>query len=186
MVAGWLEAWQMTNSNSPPRNSLRREATGLAPIAAFLCAILVWSDVALAQSTAPFAKFIGGWAGTGQVTSSKGTVEKIRCRANYSIGANEQSVTQSLVCASDSYRIQIHTFVVADAQNVRGHWEEATRQATGQLTGTIADGRFEGTISAPAFTAEMSLAAVGRSQTIVIAPRGGDISRVSIVLSREM
>jgi hypothetical protein len=42
------------------------------------------------------------------------------------------------------------------------------------------------TISAAAFTAEISLAATDRIQTILITAQGGDIPRVSIVLSSAM
>ena len=139
---------------------------------------------AFASSAGPFAKFVGSWDGAGQVAGANGGVEKIRCRAVYSTPAEAQ-LTQSLVCASDSYRIQIHSFVVADGQAVEGHWEEATRQVTGHLAGTIADGRFEGAVSGAAFTANLSLNTAGRKQTVVITPNAGDISRVSIVLSRD-
>ncbi len=145
----------------------------------------LWSGGALASSAAgPFEKFVGSWGGAGQVAGVDGSVEKIRCHATYSTPANEQ-LSQSLVCASDSYRIQIHSFVVADGQSVEGHWDEATRQVTGHLAGTIADGHFEGALSGAAFTAGLSLNTAGGKQTVVITPHGGDISRVSIVLSRD-
>jgi hypothetical protein len=170
-------------SNRLQFKSRARKSKRVLP--AVLVGFALWSSSAVAASPGPFAKFIGSWDGAGQVAGVNGAIEKIRCRASYSSPSDEHSLSQTLVCASDSYRIQIHSFVVADAQNVQGHWEEATRQATGHLTGTIADGRFEGSVTGAAFTANLSLDTTGRKQTVVITPQGGDISRVSILLSRE-
>jgi hypothetical protein len=160
-----------------------RRIAGAASVSLLACFALAQGD-AFASPASPFAKFVGSWGGAGQVAGANGSVEKIRCRATYSTPADEQ-LSQSLVCASDSYRIQIHSFVVADGQAVEGHWDETTRQVTGHLAGTIADGRFEGSVSGAAFTAGLSLVTAGRKQTVVITPNAGDISRVSIVLSRE-
>jgi hypothetical protein len=49
---------------------------------------------------------------------------------------------------------------------------------------SIAEGRFEGEISAPAFTAEISLTSNGHSQAVSIKPSGGDVSDVGIELKR--
>jgi hypothetical protein len=160
-----------------------RTIAGVASIS-LLVGVALAPRSAFASSAGPFANFVGSWGGAGQVAGVNGGVEKIHCRATYSTPADEQ-LSQSLVCASDSYRIQIHSFVVADGRVVEGHWEEATRQVTGHLAGTIADGRFEGAVSGAAFTANLSLNTAGRKQTVVITPNAGDISRVSIVLSRE-
>lgn len=160
-----------------------RAIVGVASIS-LIAGFAAAPSIAIASSAGPFANFVGSWGGAGQVAGANGSVEKIRCRATYSTPADEQ-LSQSLVCASDSYRIQIHSFVVADGRAVEGHWEEATRQVTGHLAGTIADGRFEGAVSGAAFTANLSLNTAGRKQTVVITPNAGDISRVSIILSRD-
>ena len=52
------------------------------------------------------------------------------------------------------------------------------------MTGRISEGRFEGEIVAPAFTAVISLISNGRTQTVSIQPRGGDVSDVRIELKR--
>jgi hypothetical protein len=99
--------------------------------------------------------------------------------------SREVGLSQALVCASDSYRVDIRSFIVADGQAVQGHWEESVRQAAGQLEGRIVGGQLEGRISGPGFEARMSLATSGVRQTIVITPAGGSVSRVEIALSRE-
>jgi hypothetical protein len=172
----------MLRSHAPKSRSL---AVRFAPVFAALGGLMLISTNASADAAGPFAKFLGVWGGAGQITGVNGTAEKIRCHASYATPSDQRSLSQSLTCASDSYRIEIRSFVVAEAQNVQGHWEETTRQVTGHLTGKIADGRFEGSVSGAAFTANLSLSATDRKQTLVITPQGGDISRVSIVLSRE-
>jgi hypothetical protein len=174
----------MFASNTLQRSSASRTIARLAPVVALLGGLALWSDGAFASPAGPFSKFVGSWDGAGQVSGVNGSVERIRCRATYATPADAQ-LSQTLTCASDSYRIQIRSFVVAEGQNVEGHWDEVTRQVTGHLAGTIADGRFEGSVSGAAFTAGLSLNTAGRKQTVVITPQGGDIARVNIVLSRD-
>ena len=152
----------------------------------FCCAQLMLLTVAAnAQSVGPFARFSGTWRGVGTVLSADGNGEKIRCSATYSPEQEGKSVSQALVCASDSYRVDIHSFIVADGQSVQGHWEESVRQANGQLDGQIVGDQLQGRISGPGFEARLSLVTSGARQTILITPSGGSISRVQIALSRK-
>jgi hypothetical protein len=105
-------------------------------------AMLLWPQAGMAQLDGPFAKFSGSWRGSGQVIGTDGNSEKIRCRANYSASARGEALSQSLVCASDSYRVDIHSYVVADGHSVQGYWQETTRNVSGHLTGQVGDGQF--------------------------------------------
>jgi hypothetical protein len=145
----------------------------------------LWAQAGMARTSNPFAAFFGSWRGSGHVVGSDGHSERISCRATYSESNDGQALSQSLVCASDSYRFDVHSYVVADGRDVQGHWEEATRNVTGQLSGRVEDGRFDGSIVGPAFTAQMSLKTTGRRQAVSITPQGGDIAKVDIMLSRE-
>ena len=147
-------------------------------------AMVVWSQIGLAESDGPFAGFSGEWRGSGHVVAADGHREQIRCRGGYSLAEHGEAVSQTLVCASDSYRFDISSYVVAEGRNVRGHWQETTRQVEGNLTGSIADGRFEGNVIGPSFTAAISLRSTGRRQTVSIRPKGGDIASVDVVLAR--
>ena len=119
------------------------------------------------------------------MVGTDGNQERITCRARYTVEQNGAALSQSLVCASASYRVDINSFIVADGRSVQGHWQETTRQAQGELTGQVSDGDFEGGVAGPGFTAQISLKAMGRKQAISIKPQGGDVSDVNIVLSRE-
>lgn len=150
------------------------------------CALLLGVSLASGPAIAasPFAGFIGDWHGSGHVTSTNGGGERITCRAGYSSSSGGEALSQTLVCASDSYRFDIRSFVVNDSQGVQGHWEESTRRVTGNLVGRIANGQFDGTIVGTGFTAAIALRVSGRRQTVTILPQGGDIAKVDIVLSR--
>ena len=162
----------------------RRQRTRVLPIL-LCCAQMMLSSVATnAQSASPFTKFFGAWRGSGKVLTTDGNSERIRCTATYAAESGGQSLSQELICASDSYRVDVRSFIVADGQSVQGHWEESVRQASGHLDGQIVEGRFEGKISGPGFEAGMSLVSTGSRQTILITPVGVSISRIEVALSR--
>jgi hypothetical protein len=167
-------------------NSTRRKWKRVLPTLLCCAQVVLLSVASNAQSTSPFAKLSGTWRGGGKVMMADGTGEKIRCSATYSPESGGRSVSQALVCASDSYKVDIRSFIVADGQSVQGHWEETVRQAQGQLSGQIAGDQLEGTISGPGFQAQLSLVTTGGRQTILITPAaGGSIARVQIALSRK-
>lgn len=162
-----------------------------SPVAARFCAaalgaaLLLGPQAGMAQSIGPFAKFDGSWRGSGFVVGTNGARERITCRASYSIPPSGAAVSQSLVCASDSYRFEVQTdAVVADGHSVQGSWQEMTRHATGDLVGQVSDGQFEGEVAGTGFTAKISIRMAGAKQAVTITPHGGDVGKVDIVLSR--
>ena len=155
-------------------------------LSVLLCLVqaTIFPFAASAQSDGPFYRFPGTWRGSGKVIMADGKSERIRCTATYSVVSNGQSLSQSLICASDSYRVDVRSFIVSDGQRVQGHWEESTRQAKGHLDGQIVEGQFDGKLSGPGFDAALSLLTTSMRQTILITPSGGSVSRVQIALSR--
>ena len=137
-----------------------------------------------ALAASPFQKFIGVWSGGGQIVESNGHRESIRCRAEYVDSKDGSALNQAIVCASESFKLDIKTYVEASGDSIQGYWSETARDLNGHLTGRIAEGRFEGEISAPAFTAAISLTSNGHSQAVSIKPRSGDVADVRIELKR--
>jgi hypothetical protein len=184
-------------SGDPQRKRLGRTKIGVSSLSsaprrvmgilalAVVALMLTPPQAGMADPGYPFAKLLGSWRGAGQVVGANGGSERISCRASYLASHNGDGLSQTLLCASDSYRIDVRSYVVAVGQQVQGHWQEITRQATGNLVGRIANGAFEGSIAGPGFAAAMSLRAVGRRQFVSIRPQGGDIANVEINLSRE-
>jgi hypothetical protein len=137
-----------------------------------------------AQAASPFEKFVGVWSGAGQIVGTNGHRESIRCRAQYAEAKEGSALNQSIVCASESYKLNITSYVEASGESVQGYWKEASRDVSGHVTGRISGGRFEGEFSATTFTAAISLTSSGRTQAVSIQPRGGDVSDVNIELKR--
>jgi hypothetical protein len=147
----------------------------LAAVAFFV----VSSSSSYAQS-GPFAGMAGSWSGGGTVTLDDGSTERIRCRATYAVGAGGNGLNQSLTCASDSYRFNLSSNVVAEGGSLSGTWSESSRGVNGNLEGRVSGGNFQIVASAPGFTANLSLTTRGNKQSVVIksdsAFRGASIS----------
>ncbi len=163
-----------------PFSSLsRRQAFGAA------CAgltMLVAASAAQAQS-APFAGLNGNWSGTGTVTLSDGTNERIRCRAHYVVDSSGLQLKQSLRCASDSYKFELSSNVVSQGGRVTGSWSEASRNINGDLQGTASGGDIEVFVQANGFAAQLYLNTKGNRQNVSISSKG-EIRGVSITLAR--
>jgi hypothetical protein len=158
-----------------PPGTLQR----LIVAAATLVAALAFTSVSYAQS-GPFTGLAGVWSGGGTLTLDDGSTERIRCRATYAVGNGGNGLNQSLTCASDSYRFNLSSNVVASGGSLSGTWSESSRGVSGSLEGRGANGNFQVVASAPGFTANISLRTTGNRQSVVIRAesqfRGASIS----------
>ncbi len=143
---------------------------------------MLWSHAATAAG--PFEPFAGASRGRGEVISRDGGRERISCRVNSTVSRGGESLTQSMVCASDNYRFDIRANVVAEGDRVRGQWQETTRGMQGALVGRVDGGRFSGSVSGGGFSAAFSLRSEGRREIYTLRPNSGDIANVSVVLTR--
>jgi hypothetical protein len=110
----------------------------------------------------------GNWSGGGTVTLDDGSTERIRCRASYAVGANGSGLNQTLVCASDSYKFDLRSNVIAERGLLSGTWSESSRGVNGNLEGRGSNGNFQVVASAPGFTASISLTTRGNRQSVMI------------------
>jgi hypothetical protein len=144
-----------------------------------LLAASVSGTASYAQS-GPFAGMAGSWSGGGTVTLDDGSTERIRCRANYSVGAGGNGLNQNLLCASDSYKFDLRSNVMAEGGSLSGTWSEASRGVNGTLEGRGGNGNFQVLASAAGFNANISLSTRGNRQSVVIRSesqfRGASIS----------
>jgi hypothetical protein len=132
-----------------------------------LLAASVSSSASYAQS-GPFAGMAGNWSGSGTVTLDDGSAERLRCRATYAVGAGGNGLNQSLTCASDSYKFNLASNVIAQGGVLSGTWSESSRGINGNLEGRASGGSFQVVASAPGFTANLSLTTRGNKQSVVI------------------
>ena len=168
-------------SSQPRRGSRARSLMALG----IASAIMLWPGIGMSETGGPFAPFIGSWRGSGQATIKDGHHERISCRATYSASDSGQSLTISLVCASDSYRFNVESYVEAQGQSIHGHWEETTRKVQGDLTGRVDGGQFKGTVTGGLFSVDMSIRATERAQAVSMVPHGADVTDLEVVLNRQ-
>jgi hypothetical protein len=153
-------------------------------VTALTLAFAVISSQSGAAQRGPFRNFVGEWSGNGQIVASNGHQEAIRCRAQGSDEKDGAALNQAIVCASESFKLDIKTHAEASGESVQGYWNEASRNVSGLLTGRIGENKFEGRIEAPSFNAAISLTSNGRAQEVGIRPSTGDIASINIDLRR--
>jgi hypothetical protein len=142
------------------------------------------SGTAAHAQPGPFAGMAGNWSGGGTITLDDGSTERIRCRASYAVGAGGNGLNQSLTCASDSYKFNLASSVIAQAGALSGTWSESIRNVSGNLEGRGGGGKFQVMASGPGFTASIALTTRGKKQSVVIRSQGA-FRVTSISLSRK-
>src|SRR3954471_4554068 len=156
----------------------------LAIKAAGIGAVLLFSvSASQAQSSGPFAGFEGAWTGTGTVSLSDGSTERIRCKADYKVAGTGLSLKQALHCASDSYKFDLTSDVTSQGERISGNWSEANRNIFSNLQGTAGGGQIEVFVEANGFAANLSLRTNGTKQTVQISSKG-EIRGVNITMTR--
>jgi hypothetical protein len=150
-----------------PKTDIFAIARGLIFGAVAMFAASVFSTAGYAQS-GPFAGMAGVWSGGGTVTLDDGSTERIRCRATYAVGAGGAGLNQTLICASDSYKFDLKTNIVAEGGAITGVWSESSRNINGSIQGRGSSGNFQVDASAPGFSANISLTTRGNKQSVVI------------------
>ncbi|AVT83440.1 hypothetical protein [Rhodopseudomonas palustris] len=131
-----------------------------------------------------FDGLAGYWAGNGRVQMSDGSAERIRCQASYAVGGDGRLMQQKLTCASDSYKFDISSNVEESGGRLSGTWSEATRNVTGNVSGTVRGGNISAQVAGPGFNASLSVASRGASQSVTIVPQGNDVRQISVSMKR--
>ena len=144
-------------------------------------ALMLSVSAGLAQSSGPFAGFDGAWSGTGTVSLSDGSTERIRCRATYAVGGPRMNL--SLTCASDAYKFNLAADVQAQGSAVTGSWSESSRNVNGELQGTAGGGQIDVFVQAAGFAASINLRTNGNKQVVQISSKG-EIRGVNITMTK--
>ena len=156
---------------------------GQAIKAAGVGAALMLSVTAGYAQAGPFVGFEGAWSGTGTVALSDGTIERIRCKADYKVNGTGLGLKQTLRCASDSYKFELSSDVTSYGDRISGNWSEASRNIFGTLQGTAGGGQIEVFVEASGFAANLTLKTTGNKQTVQINSKG-EIRGVNITMSK--
>ncbi len=116
---------------------------------------------------------------------SNGSSERIRCKATYAVNDSGKSLNQSIRCASDSYRLEISANVTVSGGAISGTWTEATRHATGNLSGRASGSEIQARVDGAGFSAGLQVRFHGDKQTVSIRPtEGTDVANVAITLHK--
>jgi hypothetical protein len=154
-----------------------------AAAAALLLALLAAEGDAQAIA-GPFTAMAGNWSGDGTLTMSNGEQERMRCRASYAVGQDGENVRLNIRCASDSFNFDLASQVANQGGRLSGEWSEATRNATGTITGRANRSQIQAEASSAGFSANLSLTTQGNRQSVAIRPQGMDVQRVALTLNR--
>ena len=139
---------------------------------------------ALAAHVSPFVAMAGTWSGGGVLNTTVGQQEQLRCRAAYDVAGTGEQLRLNLTCASASYKFDLASEVEYRGGAIRGSWTEASRNASGTLSGRAAGDHIEVAARGDSFSASLSLTTRGGRQTVSIQPQGTNVTSVSLALNR--
>jgi hypothetical protein len=137
-----------------------------------------------AAVTSPFAAMAGSWSGGGVLDTTDGNQERLRCRASYDVAGGGAELELNLKCASQSYNFDLAGNVEYRGGAISGEWTEASRNASGTISGRAAGDRIEASATGQNFSAGLSLTTRGSRQTVTIRPQGTNVTAVSLTLER--
>lgn len=152
--------------------------------AAALVALSFAAAPAQAVISSPFRAMAGTWSGGGMLSMANGEQQRLRCRASYNVAGRGDALSLNLRCASDSYNFDLTGNVEDRNGAISGEWSEATRNASGTISGRAAGDHIEAAARGQNFSANLSLTTRGNRQTVSIHPEGTDVRDVSLALAR--
>ena len=149
-----------------------------------VAALLGLSAPSIKAELALFNGLAGSWSGAGRIDLQDGTSERVRCRANYSVGDGGNSFQQQLRCASDSYKLDLNSHVKSNGGSLSGTWsaQTATRSLSGSVSGNATANRIEAKVSGGAFSAGVNVFLNGTQQGVTIVPQGLEVKGVTITM----
>jgi len=184
---GHLLAFRAVVDGKPPVNNLSSAIQFIVHARRLLIAAVAFLLVALtgtaSHAEGAFAGMAGNWSGSDTITLDDASIERIRCRATYAVRTDGNGLNQTLTCASDSFRINLASNIVAQGSSLSGTWSESSRNVSGSLEGRGGGGNFQVVANGPGFSASIALTTKGNKQSVVI--KSDSVFRVtSISLTR--
>lgn len=149
-----------------------------------LLSLGVFAPPLQAAPASPLLAMAGSWSGGGMLTTSDGMQEQLRCRAKYDVDGTGTQLRLSLKCASASYNFDLASDVAYRGGAISGAWTEASRNASGTISGRAAGDRVEAAARGNNFSAGLSLTTHGGRQSVSIRPQQSNVTAVSLTLTR--
>ena len=135
------------------------------------------------EAATPFKLLEGDWCGRGWVTLRNGARERVLCRVKYQL-KTKRRLSQSLKCASTSYKIDAQSSLLSTGDRLSGSWRERALNVTGSLSGKASANSLTVSLSGSAFSAGMHVRARKCRQSLNISVTGSDVRKVSVDLRR--
>src|SRR6266567_1168232 len=154
--------------------------SNIARTGLLLAALCLPGGATHAAVSSPFAAMAGSWSGTGVLSTSDGQQERLRCRANYNVAGSGTELRLNLRCASPSYNFDLASEAQYQGGAISGSWTEASRNASGTLSGRAAGDHIEAAARGDNFSASLSLTTRGSRQNVSIRPQGTNVTSVSL------
>lgn len=132
----------------------------------------------------PFSAMVGTWQGDGTITVAGGGQEKLRCRARHTVTNADKDLILNFRCASDSFKFEITSKVVANLREFSGSWLETSTGVTGTINGQIDDNRLAGIAEGAGYSADIAMVTASNRQSVTITPHNAIIKGVQIGLSK--
>ena len=140
---------------------------------------------ALAQSGAPaiagpFSSMTGEWSGSGKLTYTNGTNERLRCRANYTVRTGRRHRrSQHSLCER---QLQDRPHRIYDKRQRRGYrqMERAELQLRRSLTGRVNGSQVDAHAIGNTFSARLSMTTGEHNQSVTIRPETADVTQISV------
>ncbi|WGR74454.1 MULTISPECIES: hypothetical protein [unclassified Bradyrhizobium] len=139
---------------------------------------------AAGAASSPFAAMAGTWSGSGTLSTTDGAQERLRCRATYNVAGGGGELRLNLRCASQSYNFDLAGNVEYRDGAISGSWSEATRNASGTISGRATADHVDAAARGDNFSANLSLTTRGSRQSVSIRPQGTNVTGVSLALNR--
>jgi hypothetical protein len=158
--------------------------SNIARAGLLLASLCLPAGATQAAVVSPFAAMAGSWSGGGMLNMSDGSQEPLRCRASYDVAGTGAELHLNLRCASASYNFDLASDVQYRGGEISGDWTEASRNASGTISGRASGGHIEAAASGQNFSAGLSLTTRGSRQTVSIRPQGTNVTAVSLALDR--
>jgi len=164
--------------------AIKMSGSSLTRTALLLASLCLPGSAALAAPVSPFTAMAGTWSGGGVLRTTDGQQEQLRCRATYNVAGTGEQLRLNLTCASESYKFDLASEVEYRGGAISGSWSEASRNASGTISGRAVGDQVQAAARGDNFSANLSLTTRGGRQTVSIQPQGTNVTAVSLALNR--
>ncbi|MCB1451920.1 MAG: hypothetical protein KDJ67_17695 [Nitratireductor sp.] len=158
---------------------------GVKPVAAMVIAsVALISAIAPASAAGddPFDVIRGKWRGSGTMSFTDGTKQRIACSAQYTGTASQLGLV--IACKSSISEITLSARLSANGGNLLGTWEEKTYKAIGSVSGRATESRIRFYIGGYVL-GTMTVNYNKSRQQVVIATKGIPLKDLTIAMKRQ-